>query len=287
MVNGDGHELMNLGRRGTNSGAKVRTADAGTNDIVLNNVEKTYRARGQAVPALGKISLTIRNGSFVSIVGRSGCGKSTLLRMICGLTEPSSGHIAVCGEEVVAPPAQTRYLFQDYAQSLFPWKTVASNIEFGARHPCSGSDRLDGTARAAAVERSLALIGLKDNANRYPWELSGGMQQRVAIGRLLAANPRILLMDEPFSAIDALSRAHLQDVVRRLWQEFELTVVLVTHDIDEAVYLSDRVIVMNANGQGLAADVAIDLPSNRSQVETRELDSYLDYRRELLGLVLD
>jgi ABC-type nitrate/sulfonate/bicarbonate transport system ATPase subunit len=265
----------------------LRPADGGTNDIVLENVEKTYRARGHEVPALGHVSLNIRKGSFVSIVGRSGCGKSTLLRMICGLTQPSNGRIAVCGDEVVAPPAQTRYLFQDYAQSLFPWKTVASNIEFGARHPCSGNEKSDSAARAATVERSLQLIGLKDNANRYPWELSGGMQQRVAIGRLLAANPRILLMDEPFSAIDALSRAHLQDVVRRLWQEFELTVVLVTHDIDEAVYLSDRVIVMNANGQGLAADVAIDLPADRSQVETRELDSYLEYRRELLGLVLD
>jgi NitT/TauT family transport system ATP-binding protein len=266
-------------------GDKASLAPVGGLDVVTQGVRKSFQVQGRTVQALSDVSLRFEPGSFVSIVGRSGCGKSTLLRILCGLTNPTSGTVSVGGQPVTAPPR--RYLFQDYAQSLLPWKTVEANIEFGARHPCTPEGAADPEARRAVVERSLKTIGLTHTAKRYPWELSGGMQQRVAIGRLLASDPQILLMDEPFSAVDALSRAHLQDVVLRLWEDLRLTVVLVTHDIDEAVYLSERVIVVNAAGNGIDADVAIDLPRPRTQVETRELPAYLDLRRRLLRLVLD
>jgi NitT/TauT family transport system ATP-binding protein len=268
-------------------GDKASLATVGGADVVAQSVSKSFQVQGRTVQALSDVSLRFEPGSFVSIVGRSGCGKSTLLRILCGLTNPTSGTVSVSGQPVTAPPRQMRYLFQDYAQSLLPWKTVEANIEFGARHPCTPAGAADPATRRAVVERSLKTIGLTHTAKRYPWELSGGMQQRVAIGRLLAADAQILLMDEPFSAVDALSRAHLQDVVLRLWEELQLTIVLVTHDIDEAVYLSERVIVVNATGNGIDADVAIDLPRPRAQVETRELPAYLDLRRRLLRLVLD
>jgi ABC-type nitrate/sulfonate/bicarbonate transport system ATPase subunit len=250
----------------------------------LHGLAKTYASRAGEVTGLRPVSLAIPAGSLVAVVGRSGCGKTTLLRLLAGLLAPSGGFVEIDGQLVNGPPVETRTVFQDYAQSLLPWQTVAQNVGFGLRHAYL---RDAATPDAEAVRAILAEIGLADAADRYPWELSGGMQQRVAIARALCARPRILLMDEPFSAVDALSRATLQDLVLRLWSRLGITIVLVTHDIEEAVYLADRVLVLAPGGAGIAADEMISLPRPRHQVETRESPEYLEHRRRLLRLVLD
>jgi ABC-type nitrate/sulfonate/bicarbonate transport system ATPase subunit len=255
----------------------------GQGELVVDGVGRTFSTRRHDITALRGLSLRIGAGEFVAVVGRSGCGKSTLLRLLSGLLPPSAGQITLAGRPVDGPPREARCVFQDYAQSLLPWKTVAGNVRFGLRHayePATGQhDDL--------VAHHLDLVGLGHAADRYPWELSGGMQQRAAIARALAARPRLLLMDEAFSGVDALSRANLQDVVLRAWAEAGLTIVFVTHDIDEAVYLADRIVVLHPQGRGLLADLRIDLPRPRSQLTTRELPEFLQYRRELLQLVLD
>lgn len=253
-------------------------------EIEISSVGKTYEARTGEVAALSDVSLRIASGSFVSVVGRSGCGKSTLLRLLAGLIRPTTGTVRISGRAVDGPPREARYVFQDYGQSLLPWKTVGENVRFGLAHAYRPDADRD---FATAAEEHLAMVGLAGVSSRYPWELSGGMQQRVAIARAVSARPSVLLMDEPFSSIDALSRAQLQDMLLTLWARLNITIVCVTHDIEEAIYLSDRVIVLAPDGAGVAADVAIELPRPRSQVETRELDAYLHYRRQLLRLVLD
>jgi ABC-type nitrate/sulfonate/bicarbonate transport system ATPase subunit len=240
-----------------------------------------YFGQKGPVRALGGVSLDIDRGAFVCIVGRSGSGKSTLLRVLGGLIRPSEGEARLDGEAVREPPPATRFVEQNYAQSLLPWRTVAENVAFGARHAVRA-----GAAPSAAADRLLDLVGLSHARNQYPRELSGGMQQRVAIARALASRPDVLLLDEAFSSVDALSRARLQDMVLDLWSALGLTAVLVTHDIDEAVYMADRVFVMDERGAGIAATIDIDLPRPRDQVETRELPQYLRYRRELAAHVL-
>ncbi|MEN3539629.1 ABC transporter ATP-binding protein [Microbispora sp. ZYX-F-249] len=262
----------------------TRSSAAGTGTLLTaDDVAKTYRTRRREVTALRGLSLDIAAGEFVALVGRSGCGKSTLLRLLSGLLPVTAGQIRVAGQPIDGPPRQARCVFQDYAQSLLPWKTVAGNVRFGLRHAyepaAGGHDEL--------VAHYLDLVGLGHAADRYPWELSGGMQQRAAIARALAARPQLLLMDEAFSGVDALSRAKLQDVLLHAWAEEGLTVVFVTHDIDEAVYLADRVVVLHPEGRGVLADVRTDLPRPRGQVPTRESPEFLHHRRELLHLVLD
>jgi ABC-type nitrate/sulfonate/bicarbonate transport system ATPase subunit len=248
--------------------------------IRLVDLGKVYPAASDRA-AVAQVSLDVAEGGFLSLIGRSGSGKSTLLRLMSGLIAPSSGRLEVEGRAVRGPPASVRYVFQDYGQSLFPWMSARRNVMFGARH----APNPERDARAVA-DQYLELVGLADVGERYPWELSGGMQQRLAIARALASRPRILLMDEPFGAVDALSRARLQDLALRLWQELSLTIVLVTHDIDEAVYLSERVVVLEPAGQGVLADVEIGLDWPRSQLATREDPRFSAYRRRLHELVL-
>lgn len=252
----------------------------------MRGVAKTYRRGGRSVEALSGIDLSVARGSFVSVVGRSGCGKSTLLRLIAGLNAASAGDLLLAGETIDGPPAFARCVFQDYSQSLLPWKTVLENVAFGARHACGPTSRSKADERAEA-RRLLALTGIAHAAERYPWELSGGMQQRVAIARALASQPSLLLMDEPFSSVDALSRATLQDVLLNVWTELKTTILLVTHDIDEAVYLSDRVVVIDPTGRGVQADIAVDLPHPRRQLATREAPAFLEARRKVMRLVLN
>jgi NitT/TauT family transport system ATP-binding protein len=248
--------------------------------IEVRGASKTYQSGRREVVALRPVSLDIAEGSFVAVVGRSGCGKSTLLRLLAGLLTPSAGSVRVGGEAIaLRPPRTARFIFQDYATSLLPWKTVAHNVAFGIRHAVGDPGGED-------PDYYLRLVGLGDAGNRYPWQLSGGMQQRVAIARAIASRPRFLFMDEPFSAVDALSRARLQDITLRVWAELALTVVFVTHDMDEAAYLADRVLVMAPSGSGILADVAIDLPRPRDPLLTRETAAFLDYRRQLLQAVL-
>ena len=255
--------------------------------IRVSAVSKRYRsARGEDVTGLSPVSLSIADGTFVSIVGRSGCGKSTLLRLVAGLEAPSGGGIAVHGSPVSRPPDSVRYLFQNYGESLLPWRTVGGNIQFGLRHAYRRSILTDRAGIRAVIDEKLAEVGLAGTADRYPSELSGGMQQRVAIARALASEPQILLLDEPFSAVDALSRANLQDLLLRIWQSHALTIVYVTHDIDEALYLSDRVLVLEPNGGGLQMDVDVPLPRPRHQIETRRAPAFVEMRSDILKRVL-
>jgi NitT/TauT family transport system ATP-binding protein len=248
--------------------------------VRMRDLSKVYPAGGDRA-AVAQVTLDIARGAFVSLIGRSGSGKSTLLRLISGLLTPTTGRLEVEDAPVTGPPPSARYVFQDYGESLFPWMTARDNVVFGAKHASVRPPNL-----GQAADRYLEMVGLSDVGRRYPWELSGGMQQRLAIARALASQPRIILMDEPFGAVDALSRSRLQDLVLQLWKELSLTVILVTHDIDEAVYLSERVIVLDPAGQGVMGDVDIDIEGPRSQLTTREDPRFFLYRRQLHELVL-
>lgn len=255
--------------------------------IRVSAVSKRYKsARGEDVTGLSPVSLSIDDGAFVSIVGRSGCGKSTLLRLVAGLEVPTGGGVFVEGHPISRPPESVRYLFQNYSESLLPWRTVGGNIQFGLKHSYRSSVLPGRSDIREVIDEKLAEVGLVGIADRYPSELSGGMQQRVAIARALAAEPKILLLDEPFSAVDALSRANLQDLLLRIWRSHALTIVFVTHDIDEALYLSDRVVVLGPDASGLQMDVDVPLPRPRHQIETRRAPAFLELRSSLLERVL-
>jgi NitT/TauT family transport system ATP-binding protein len=253
--------------------------------LLADAVTKTYARGGREVHALEDINLGIDAGSFVTIVGRSGCGKSTLLRLLAGLISPTSGRVCLEGNEVTGAPAAARCVFQDYVQSLLPWKTIDENVRFGVQHACE-PQMLSRQQELTAAREALALVGLSHAVGRFPWELSGGMQQRVAIARALASQPRLLLMDEPFSSVDALSRANLHDTLLTAWTKFGNTIVFITHDIDEAVYLSDRVIVLNDGGKGVLADIPIEAARPRDPLATREEPAFLRARREIFRLVM-
>ncbi len=257
--------------------------------IAVRGIDKQYlTVRGERIQGLVPVDLDVRTGSFTSIVGRSGCGKSTLLRMLAGLEKPTAGQISVFGEPLRGPPARVRYLFQNFGESLLPWKTVGENVKFGIDHRHNDRNQPQADTNAESlIDELLSEVGLKGVANRFPRELSGGMQQRVAIARALASAPDILLLDEPFSAVDALSRANLQDLILRVWEVHKLTILFVTHDIDEALYLADRIIVMRPGGQGILEDATIALPRPRNQVDTREQKNFLSLRRSVLASVLN
>jgi NitT/TauT family transport system ATP-binding protein len=242
-------------------------------------LRKAFAAPGGTTVALEGIDLDIERGSFVSIVGPSGCGKSTLLQIMAGLVAPTSGAVFLEDRKVEAPPPTVIYVFQQYTRSLFPWKTVERNVAFGLE----SRESLSRQAIAARTRELIGLVKLTGFEQHYPWQLSGGMQQRVAIARALACRPAVLLMDEPFSAVDALTRVGLQELVRALWRELGLTVVFVTHDVDEGVYLSTRVVALTRAPGAVAADLPIELPYPRNQITTRELPQYLDYRGRLLA----
>jgi NitT/TauT family transport system ATP-binding protein len=203
------------------------------------------------MPALIDINLEIQEGEFICLLGPSGCGKSTLLRIIAGLIPASSGQITINGQAIDGPGPDRAVVFQDYA--LFPWMSVRDNIEFGLE-----ARRLAPAARKEISDKLLKVVGLADFANRYPHHLSGGMKQRVSIARALAVNPSLLLMDEPFGALDAQTRQSLQDELLRIWREYRKTVVFVTHSIEEAIYLSDRIVVMTARPGRIKEVITID-----------------------------
>jgi NitT/TauT family transport system ATP-binding protein len=245
----------------------------------IRGLRKTFAAPGGSTVALAGVDLDVERGSFLSIVGPSGCGKSTLLQIVAGLVPPTAGSVMLDGRAVDGPPPAAIYVFQQYTRSLFPWMTVERNVAFGL-------EAREQLSRRAIAERTSELIGLVKLTGferHYPWQLSGGMQQRVAIARALACRPAMLLMDEPFSAVDALTRVGLQELLRRLWRELGLTVVFVTHDVDEGVYLSTRVVALTRAPGTVAVDQVIDLPSPRDQIATRALPQYLDYRAALLA----
>jgi NitT/TauT family transport system ATP-binding protein len=243
-------------------------------------VSKTYGAGNDAQVAVSGISFDVRDGEFVSIVGPSGCGKTTLIKIIAGLLKPSAGSVALFGTPVDAVPDQLSVVFQDYSRSLFPWLRVAANVAFPLEHlPVSRAER---DQRVAAA---LAAVGLEGADRKYPWELSGGMQQRVAIARAIAYRPRILLMDEPFASVDAQTRAELEDLTLEVHRDHGMTTLFITHDIDESVYLADRVIVLRRSPGRLMAELAVDLPTPRDQIATREHPDFVRLRGEIARLV--
>ncbi len=237
--------------------------------VQFKNVGKIYRSERGPIVALDNINLDIDAGSFVSIVGASGCGKSTLLKCVAGLERITSGEITVGGIPVSEPPRDMGFVFQ--RDLLFDWRTIVDNVLVSAEF--EGKARRDFTDRA---HKLLAIFGLSDYAARYPWELSGGMRQRVAICRSLLCSPKFLLMDEPFGALDALTRDELNDELQARWIGEAMTVLFITHSISEAVFLSDRVAVMDRSPGRIAAVFEIDLPRPRSQ-SSRETVAFTKY----------
>ena len=239
----------------------------------LRGLRKVYDSHGRQVEALADITFGVEAGQLVCVVGPSGCGKTTLLRIIGGLIGPTAGEVRVQGTPVTGPPDGLAVVFQDYSRSLFPWMRVAENVELPLK-----SKGLPRGRRRELVGQALHAVGLGDAQSAWPWQLSGGMQQRVAIARAVAFQPRVLLMDEPFAAVDAQTRAELEDLIRSVWQILGVTLLFVTHDIDEAVYLGQRVVVLTASPTVVAEDLVIDLPATRDQLSTRADPRFLELR---------
>jgi NitT/TauT family transport system ATP-binding protein len=223
-------------------------------------------------PIISDINLELRDAEFLSIVGPSGTGKTTLLRMLGGLLQPTSGDVLVKGRVLTGPPEDVVIVFQDYANALLQWRTVASNVAFGIERKLPRGECAD------RVKDALSLVGLSSRADDYPWQLSGGMQQRVQIARALALRPAVMLMDEPFAALDAMTKAGLQDELLRVRDRTRTSFLFITHDIEEAVYLGDRVAVLNGSPGRIEQIVTIDLSGPRDQILTRQLPQFLSYR---------
>jgi NitT/TauT family transport system ATP-binding protein len=249
--------------------------------LEVRDVAHSYRSeRGSTITvthALDGVDLTVPDRQFVSVVGPSGCGKTTLLRLLAGLIEPARGQILVDGQAVRGPGLDRAVVFQD--SGLYPWRTVAANVRFGLELSGLASE-LDADE---VVARHLELVGLSEFASHYPGELSGGMQQRVGVARALAVSPRTLLMDEPFGAVDAITRARLGEELLRIWERDRRTVVFVTHSLDEALTLSDRVVLMREGS--VFADTPVDLPRPRDPHALSEEPEFLELRRTLRELL--
>src|SRR5882672_6712405 len=224
--------------------------------LSISNLNKTFLIDGEQVEALHQVDLTINKGEFVCLIGASGCGKSTLLRIIAGFEQPSAGEVRVYDSPITGPGSDRGMVFQDFA--LFPWMTARENIAFGPRQK-----RLSKSDVRQKSEQYLEMVGLQKFADRFPYQLSGGMKQRVAIARVLANEANLLLMDEPFGALDALTREQLQDELLEIWEKTQVTVLFVTHSVEEATLLADRVVVMTAGPGRIESDNRVRLPRPR------------------------
>jgi len=247
--------------------------------IEVRGISKTFKSKGQSLTVFENLSCVIEKRSFLSIIGPSGCGKSTLLKLVSGLEASTGGEVLFNDRRVTGPPKGMIYVFQQYTKSILPWRTVIENVEFGLRAQRSVSFK---EARKRCREY-IDLVGLKGYEDYFPYQLSGGMQQRVCIARALICEPDVLLMDEPFSAVDAMTRAILQELVMRIWQKLPITILFVTHDVDEAVFLSTRIISLKRAGGGIADDVAINLPQPRDQIVTRAEPKFTELRQQLFA----
>ncbi|WP_439551400.1 ABC transporter ATP-binding protein [Falsiroseomonas sp.] len=249
--------------------------------LELDEVTKEYPTRG-GPPArvMDRVSLSVEEGEFLAVLGPSGCGKSTLLQMAAGLLPATSGSVRLAGRAVTAPPPEAVYVFQQYSRSLLPWRSVRDNVAFATEH------RLGRRRAREAADEPLKLVGLDGFGDHFPWQLSGGMQQRVAIARALAAEPAMLLMDEPFSAVDALTRLDLQSLVLDIWSRRRLTIMLVTHDVEEAIQLADRIVVLTNRPTTVAEEIEVALPRPRDPIATREHPRFLELRHHLLDKLL-
>lgn len=226
--------------------------------LEIRNLSKQYQVKGESLPVLDNISLSIKPGEFVSIVGSSGCGKSTLLRLVIGLEDDYRGEILLDGKRIVGTSLERGIVFQEHR--LFPWLTVEQNVSLGLLNAGLPEDQ-----KRKSVQEHIELVGLKGFESAYPYQLSGGMSQRVAIARALVNRPEVLLLDEPFGALDALTRSHLQQELQRIWEQEGITAILVTHDVEEAVYLGDRVVVMQPRPGRIRRIVDVPLPRPRDR----------------------
>ena len=245
--------------------------------IELRNISLQYESAENPVTALQDVSFGVEAAEFLCVVGQSGCGKTTMLNIVAGFLKPTQGEILISGKTVTGKGLDRGIVFQDFAQ-LFPWRTAQRNIEFGLEMKGIAKEE-----RAEIALRFLRLVNLEKFARSYPHELSGGMQQRVAIARALAYNPAVLLMDEPFAALDALTREEMQRFLVDVWRETKKTVVYVTHNVAEAVYLADRVIVFSPHPGTVKAQVKITLPRPRDTLSVE----FLEYQKEIVGHIVE
>jgi nitrate/nitrite transport system ATP-binding protein len=258
--------------------------------LQIQGVAQTFRTAKGDFPALRDIDLTVAKGEFVALIGHSGCGKSTLLNLIAGLTTPTQGHLICANREISGPGPERAVVFQNH--SLLPWLTCFENIYLGVERVFGQSGLVDGKTKEtklqlkARTDAALDLVGLSHAAHKRPGEISGGMKQRVGIARALAMEPQVLLMDEPFGALDALTRAKLQDELLSIVAATHSTVVMVTHDVDEAVLLADKIVMMtNGPAATIGEVLSVDLPRPRSRVQLADDPRYLQYRKSVIDFL--
>ena len=260
-----------------------RDVPANGQPVVLSvrGLSKAYPGRAGRHVVLDGIDLDVARGQFVCVVGPSGAGKTTLLRCMSGLLAPTDGTVLLDGERIDKPPARLAVVFQDYSRSLMPWMSVQRNVML----PLRAKGTIPRAEQAGRARAALAAVGLTGHGDQYPWQLSGGMQQRVAIARALAYQPEALLMDEPFASVDAQTRADLEDLILGVRDEFGVTVVLVTHDIDEAVYLGDEVVVLGGAPTGVRERIPVHLGRDRDQLSTKSRPEFANLRAQVLRLI--
>ncbi|WP_430298091.1 ABC transporter ATP-binding protein [Sinomonas sp. B1-1] len=253
-----------------------RTLPEGEALLSVRGVKKVYHTDAGPVEAVRDLTFDLGHNELACIVGPSGSGKTTLLKCIAGLLSTTEGEVVLDGKKVTGPPKKMAVVFQEYGRSLFPWLRVKDNVELPLKN--AGVPKAE---REKLVSQALEAVGLAHVPRSYPWQLSGGMQQRVAIARAVAYQPEVLLMDEPFAAVDAQTRADLEDLIRRIWKDLGVTVLFVTHDIDESVYLGQRVIILSSSPTVVQEDLVIDLPAERDQLETRALPRFTELRHHV------
>ncbi|MCK9150671.1 ABC transporter ATP-binding protein [Methanobacterium alcaliphilum] len=250
--------------------------------IDINNISMNYNVEDSSTSALHNINLHLKDGEFVSIIGPSGCGKSTLIDIIAGLKKPTQGNVVVGNREVIGPSPDLGIVFQDY--SLFPWMTSYENLKFAIEHTNEGLKTKEIDDRA---KKYLNIVGLSNFANKFPNTLSGGMRQRLAIARMFATEPKVFLMDEPFGALDALNRVHMQDLLIYLWSRGDKreTTLYVTHDVDEAILLSDKIVVMTPSPGQIKEIIKVDFERPRCRTDLVKCIEYMRLRSNLLSLL--
>jgi NitT/TauT family transport system ATP-binding protein len=244
-------------------------------------LSKSYETKSGSITALSDVTFLVNRGDFICIVGPSGCGKSTLLMCIAGLIDANSGHVVVHGKEIKGTCPGMLLIFQDYARSLFPWRTVFRNVYFGVEKKRD----LSSDQKEIATNEALLAVGLDQFGGQYPWELSGGMQQRVALARGLAHRPEIMLLDEPFASVDAQTRADLEDMLLGIWRQYSQTILFVTHDIEEAIYLSNKVLILGKRPARILKEIPIHLEYPRHQLLSREKDGFIKCRHEIYEMI--
>jgi NitT/TauT family transport system ATP-binding protein len=259
---------------------EAESRNCGDPVLEVKDLQVVYGSGANGFQAIKSVSLAINRGELVCVVGPSGCGKTTLLKSMSGLKPPTSGAVILNGKKISGPPEGLALVFQEYNRSLLPWYSVLRNVTFPL-----AAKKLSTTEQKDRAYRALEAVGLSGFENKYPWELSGGMQQRVAIARAVAYRPLILLMDEPFAAVDALTRSDLEDLILKIQRAEGLTCLFVTHDIDESVYLGNRVIVLSGRPTTVRETFTINLPFPRDQVTAKALPEFVKMRTKISQLI--